>query len=431
MKTRLKVQKVLIATATVIPFVIISPAAHATNGYAPVGLGLIHKAMGGAAVGNPQNTTTMMTNPAAASFVADGYDIGAEIFKPDRKATSNVFGTEFDGDAASAFFIPEGAYKRDMGKYSLGVVVFGNGGMNTSYKPNAPTFPSPGGPGAPPAGTAIPFNATPAGLVGTTGIDLQQLFIAPTISTKLNDNHSVGLSLNLVAQQFQAKGISALSPNSIDPTNFTDNGKSRSYGVGASLGWMGKLNDKFTMGASYRMKTSMGKFDEYKGLFANGGEFDVPAALTVGASAKLSPKTTVAVDVQQIYYSDVDAIANSGQIMLPIGSVGGPGFGWEDQTIFKIGMKTQATPKLALMAGYNHASSPIGPEDTFFGVLAPGVVEDHVTLGFEYALSKKSSVIGQYRHAFENTVKGDLALGQPFDISMAQNAIGIAYSKQF
>lgn len=426
-------KRTLLATSIAMTLAI-APVANATNGYAPVGLGQIHKAMGGAAVGNPQNTTTIMSNPAAASFVADGYDIGAEIFKPDRKATSSFFGTEFDGNGISAFFIPEGAYKRDMGKHSLGVVVFGNGGMNTSYNPNSPTFPSPGGAGAPPAGSAVPFNATPTGPVGTTGIDLQQLFIAPTISTKLNDNHSVGLSLNLVAQQFQAKGISALlgdGTRSVDPTNFTDNGKSRSYGVGASIGWMGKLNDRFTMGASYRLKTSMGKFDEYKGLFANGGEFDIPASLTVGASAKLTPTTTVAVDVQKIYYSDIDAIANSGQIMQQTGSAGGPGFGWEDQTIFKIGVKTQATSKLALLAGYNHASSPIGPEDTFFGVLAPGVVEDHVTLGFEYALSKKSSVIGHYRHAFENTVKGDLALGQPFDISMAQNAIGIAYSKQF
>ncbi len=423
-----QLRKSLLAASITIACVM-SPSVHATNGYAPVGLGQIHKAMGGAAVGNPQNTTTMMTNPAAASFIADGYDIGAEIFKPSRKATSTFFGTEYEGDAASAFLIPEVGYKKDMGKNSLGVVVYGNGGMNTSYKPNSPAFPSPGGAGAPPAGSAIPFNATPTGQVGTTGINLVQLFVAPTISRKLGDKHSVGLSLNLVAQQFEAKGISALSANSIDPTNFSDNGKSKSYGVGATLGWMGELSDTFTMGASYRFKTKMDKFDEYKGLFANGGEFDIPAALTVGASAKLGSKTIVAVDVQKIYYSGVDSISNSGQIMLPIGSNGGPGFGWEDQMVYKIGVKTQATPKLAVMAGYNHGSSPVGPEDTFFGVLAPATVEDHLTLGFEYALGKKSSLVGTYRHGFEKTVKGDA--NNPFDISMSQNTVGLAYSKKF
>ena len=156
---------------------------------------------------------------------------------------------------------------------------------------------------------------------------------------------------------------------------------------------------------------------------------DVPAALAIGASIKVTPKTTVAVDVQQIYYSDVGAIGNAVGLPTTLGSSGGPGFGWEDQTIYKIGLKTQTTPKLALMAGYNHGSSPLGSEDTFFGVLAPAVVENHLSVGFEYGLSKKSSLIGTYRHAFENTVNGDA--NNPFNLEMEQNAVGLAYSKKF
>ena len=430
MKTRLKVQKVLIATATVIPFVIISPAAHATNGLAPIGLGQVHKAMGGAAVGNPQNTTTMMTNPAAASFVADGYDVGAEIFQPNRTAISSLpvgfgpGGTEFNGDKSNAYLIPEAAYKRDKGRYSLGLVMYGNGGMNTSYE-NSPVFPT----GAPAPNDFAPFNG---GAPSTTGIDLKQIFLAPTISTKLNDNHSVGLSVNLVLQRFHAEGIQAFQgdprANPADLQAFQDPGTESSHGIGATIGWMGKLSDTFTMGASYRFKTDMSKLDKYSGLFEDGGDLDVPAALTIGASVKVTPKTTVAVDVQKIYYADVGAIGNSAAAG-GLGASGGAGFGWEDQTIYKIGMKTQATPKLALMAGYNHGSSPLGSEDTFFGVLAPAVVENHLSIGFEYTLGKKSSVIGTYRHAFENTVNGDAM--NPFNLQMDQNAIGIAYSKQF
>ena len=420
-------KKTVLATSLAM---VMAPAAYATNGMAPFGLGQIHKAMGGAAVGNPQNTTTIMTNPAAASYISNGYDVGAEIFSPDRTAKSTVFGTEHDGNLRDVYLIPEAGYKKDMGKYSVGIVAYGNGGMSSDYAAdNSPAFPSPGGAGAPPAGTAVPFNLTPNGPVGRTGIDFQQLFIAPTISTKLNENHSVGLSVNFVAQQFEAKGLWALTPNSSSPGDFTNRGKSKSYGVGATLGYMGKLNDNFTVGASYRTKTNMGKFKEYKGLFQNGGEMDVPAALTIGASAKVTPSTTVAVDVERIYYSDASAIGNSSTIQLPLGSSGGPGFGWDDQTVFKIGVKTQATPKLAVMAGYNHGKSPVGAEDTFFGVLAPGVVEDHVSLGFEYNLSKNSSIIGVYAHTFENTVEGDAT--QPFDLTMEQDAIGIGYSRAF
>ena len=163
---------------------VMAPAAYATNGLAPTGLGQVHKAMGGTAVGNPQNTTSMMTNPAAASFVADGFDAGAEIFQPKRTSISSLpvgfgpGGTEYEGDASNAYLIPEAAYKRDKGRYSLGIALYGNGGMNTSYKPDSPVFPT----GAPAPNDFAPFNG---GAPSTTGIDLKQMFIAPTVSMKL------------------------------------------------------------------------------------------------------------------------------------------------------------------------------------------------------------------------------------------------------
>ena len=415
----------------------IAPAAYATNGLAPTGLGQVHKAMGGAAVGNPQNTTTIMTNPAAASFVESGFDVGGEIFKPNRTVKSNVFGTTYKGDAASAFFIPEAAYVRNNGNLAFGIAAYGNGGMNTSFKPNSPAFPSDGSPGAPPAGSQVPMNiADPS---KTTGVDLKQIFISPTISKKLNANHSVGLSINLVAQQFQAKGLSALAAGSANPAKFTDQGKSNATGIGATIGWMGKINNNVTMGASYRLKTKMSKFKKYAGLFPDQGRMNVPAALTVGLSAKVSPRTTIAADIQQIYYSKVNAIGNSSHARAEgklFGIKDGPGFGWDDQTILKIGVKHQKTPKLALMAGYNHGDSPIGKEDTFFGALTPAVVEDHLSLGFEYKLSKKSALTGSYTHTFSNEVKGDVTPAnplnfQPFDLEMEQDAVGIGYSRIF
>lgn len=415
----------------------IAPAVYATNGMAPTGLGQVHKAMGGAAVGNPQNTTSMMSNPAAASFIADGYDLGIELFRPDRKAISNLpaggnspGGTSYSGNGKSIFIIPEGAYKKNVGKYALGISVYGNGGMNTKYKKN-PVFPT----GQP----AQPFAPMNGRKKGPTGINLEQLFIAPSISTKIGEKHSVGLAINFVMQSFKAQGIGAfqgdprINPNEMKA--FNNPGKNTTTGIGAQLGWMGQLNDIFTVGASYRLKTKMGAFKKYKGLFADGGKLDIPASLAIGASAKVNPKTTVAVDIQQIYYSDVKAMSNAFTSQGRFGDKNGPGFGWEDQTIFKIGVKTQATPKLALMAGFNHGKAPLGAEDTFFNVLAPATVEDHLSLGFEYNLNKTSSIIGSYRHAFANKIKGlqspDSRKFQPFDLEMQQDAIGIAFSKRF
>lgn len=401
----------------------------ATNGLAPAGLGQTHKAMGGAAAGYAASPMSMATNPASASFAPDGYDVGAEVFIPNRTATLNApfsptgAAQEADGNGDEMFLIPEAGYKRDMkGGLSVGVVAYGNGGMNTAYDKGVPF-----GPGS--------FG----GLPGTsTSIDLKQMFISPTASYKVSDNVAVGASANLVYQRFEAEGLGAFSGFSSDPTHLTDQGGDTSTGIGATVGIQGKLSDKLSAGLSYRSKIGMGKLEKYAGLFPNGGEFDVPAATTAGIAYQATPQTLIAADVQKIDYSKVDAVGNSPANGKPFGSADGPGFGWEDQTVYKVGVKHQVNDGLALMAGYNHGDSPVGSDVTTVNVLAPAVVEKHISLGFEKKLTPKSKIVGSYIHAMENTVEGAATLPPPgpipmdaYDLSMDQDAIGIGYSVEF
>lgn len=400
----------------------------ATNGLAPTGLGQTHKAMGGAAAGYAASPMSMATNPASASFAPDGYDVGAEVFIPNRTATLKApfaggTAVEADGNGDEMFLIPEAGYKRDMkGGLSVGVVAYGNGGMNTAYD------------------NGVPFGAGSfGGLPGTsTSIDLKQMFVSPTVSYKLNDNVAVGASANLVYQRFEAEGLGAFSGFSSDPTHLTDQGGDTSTGIGATVGIQGKLSDKLSAGLSYRSKVGMGKLEKYAGLFPNGGEFDVPAATTAGIAYQATPQTLVAADVVKIDYSKVDAIGNSPANGLPFGATDGPGFGWEDQTVYKVGVKHQLNDGLALMAGYNRGDSPVGSDVTTVNVLAPAVVEEHISLGFEKKLTPKSKIVGSYVHAFENTVEGSATLPPPgpipmdaYDLTMDQDAIGIGYSVEF
>jgi long-chain fatty acid transport protein len=389
-----------------------SQAAFATNGLAPTGVGQEQKAMGGASAGNPINTMSIATNPAAASFINDGFDVGLEIFKPSRSATQKATGTSFDGNGKSTFVIPEAGYKKQLNdKVALGVVAYGNGGMNTSY------------------GTNPGFGA------GSAGVDYQQLFVSPTVSYKISDDAAIGVSANMVYQKFKAEGLqgfdNAFRTSSVG--SVTNNGYDSSTGVGATIGVQGNVTDKLSMGASYRSKVKMGKLDKYKGLFPGAGTMDVPAALTVGMAYKATPKTTIAADVQQIYYSDTQYGNSATAFFLGrrLGDPGGPGFGWSDQTVYKLGVKHQLNDNLALMAGINHGKNPVSSSETNFNVLAPGIVEDHISLGFEKKINPKSKLIGSYVHAFNKNVSGDNGPFGAYDLKMKQDAVGIAYSHEF
>jgi long-chain fatty acid transport protein len=406
------IQKISLASAIILALT--SSASFATNGLAPAGLGQVHKAMGGTSVGNPVNTMSMATNPAAASFIDNGFDVGLEIFSPDRTATVvDVVGVPdagkaFDGNDTDNFLIPEGGYKRSLSdKHAVGITVYGNGGMNTDYGIN-PGF-----------GT------------GKTGVDLQQLIISPTWAMKFDEDYSVGVSVNLAYQKFKVEGIQNFSGISSSPAHVSNNGYGSSTGVGATIGFQGKIADDMTVGIAYKSKIKMGKIDKYKGLLPDQGALDMPATLSVGMAWQASPKTQIAMDATHIYYADVAATGNSSQVPLPLGSDDAAGFGWTNQSVYKIGVKQQINPNLALMAGYNHGNSPVSAGHTNFNVLAPAVVEDHATLGFEYKINEKSSVTGSYVHTFANTVKADISQLQAYDLDMSQDAIGIGYSKKF
>lgn len=410
----------LLSTAILLSFTTIP--AFATNGLAPIGLGMEHRSLGGAATGYAANTSSIASNPASTSFVADGFDAGLEIFQPKRTATFNgkAFGmpadVDYDGNGKQNFFIPEGSYKRSFQQFDFGVAVYGNGGMNTSYEKN-PNF-----------GT------------GKAGVDYQQLFIAPTLSYKLNENHAIGASANLVYHKFKAEGLQNFdnAQFSANPGHVTNNGYDSSTGIGLSIGWHGKVAPNVSMGVAYRSKVGMGKFDQYSGLFANSGEFDVPAALSAGFAWQAAPNTLIVGDVQKIDYSSVAAIGNSSHKPVQFGGKDGPGFGWKDVTAVKLGVKQQINPQMAVMVGYNKGTNPVKSSDTTVNVLAPGVAEQHLTLGAEWQLTPKSSLIASFVHTFEGETKGDNTVPPPgpialdaYNLKMKQNAIGVSYSYQF
>lgn len=179
----------------------------------------------------------------------------------------------------------------------------------------------------------------------------------------------------------------------------------------------------------------MSEFDDYKGLFADDGDFDIPAHYGVGIAIKATPKLTVAADVERIFYSDVNSVGNdsvgkllSGQ---QLGDNNGPGFGWRDINLYKLGVSYAYSNNLTLRAGYNHNTQPIRDRDALLNVLAPGVVQDHLTLGASWQLGKGELTVS-YLHAFEESVNANNAIpagfgGGDVNLKMHQDSFGITY----
>jgi long-chain fatty acid transport protein len=216
---------------------------------------------------------------------------------------------------------------------------------------------------------------------------------------------------------------------SADDANLTNNGYDWSYGAGVRIGWLGSFMDKkLDLGAYYASKVYMTEFDKYRGLFAEQGKFDQPAHFGIGLAIHPNEKLTVAFDVMHIQYSDVPSLGNRhstqslqdpctrpidypdpcqpGNSPVPssqaLGADNGMGFGWVDQTVYKIGTSYQLNNSWVLRAGWNYAESPIPDDQLLFGMLAPAVIEHHLTLGFGFLPSERSEWNGSFIYGFKN-----------------------------
>lgn len=420
-----RIHAIAFASATLVAF-----PALATNGYFSHGYGTKAKGRGGVAISIADDAMAGANNPALFADIGNRFDAGFDAFVPKRGAerTGGPLG-QFDFKERSdrnLFIIPDFGFSKKISKnLTGGVTVYGNGGLNTDYqKGDSAACPTnlPSGRGNPLCGQ------------GPAGVNLEQLVVAPSLAYRINSNHAVGVSPLFVFQRFYAQGLQLFGSfgYSADANRLTNQGTSGSQGRGYRLGYLGTFGP-VNVGLSYSPKVDMSKFDEYAGLFAGQGDFDVPSNAGVGVSWKVSNKLRVGADVTKVKFSEVPAVGNSKDGAAPgcncLGNTDGPGFGWSDVTTRKLGLEYQLTPKLTLRTGYNKGDNPVGPEDVTFNILAPGVVTKHYTAGFTYKLSESAELSGHFMKAPNVRVTGPSALPVPGPvetIDMGQESLSVS-----
>lgn len=254
---------------------------------------------------------------------------------------------------------------------------------------------------------------------------------------RLTERHSVGLGLTYVYQTFEARGVNgpAFEGMSSDPAALSDNGHDSSDGLGLKLGWQGQVTESLTLAANWSSKVKTDSFSDYRGLFAEQGGFDVPETFGLGFAWKVNPQWTLAGDWQRINYSDVASVGNPLMLTTKLGQDNGSGFGWQNIDVYKLGVSYDWSDRITLRAGYSYADQPIPDSETFFNILAPGVVQEHISLGASWRPSTAQELTLAYTRALKEALKGNGSFaafgGGEADLSMSQDILGVAWSHHF
>ena len=200
---------------------------------------------------------------------------------------------------------------------------------------------------------------------------------------------------------------------------------------------MGEIFPFLNVGAEYKTRVVMSKFEKYEGLFAEHGSFDIPASWTVGIALKPIPDLAFLADVQEVYYSGVKSVANP---LLPnlqnskLGKNDGAGFGWDDITVVHLGVQWKSSQDWIWRAGYSIGDQPIPSSEVLFNILAPAVIKEHLTFGATRTFGNNELKFAVMR-AFNHSVEGPNALEAPgqqkIRLTMGQWEVSVGYAWKF
>ena len=455
-----KLSKWLSTTAAMLG-ICVAGSAFATNGYFTHGTGTKNKGMAGAGIALPQDAVDAVNNPAVAILVGDSMQIGAAFFSPMRSYSTTpsqingnfgafTIGPDNVDSDSELFVIPHFARTWQRSEdTALAIAFYGRGGMNTDWRHGTATF-DPDGPGPAPVLTLPGTFGT-----GDAGVDFSQAFFDLTWAKKINDKTSFGISAIIGFQVFEATGIGAFagftetfaaSGGTVFPTNLSNNGHDSAYGVALRVGLHTQLSDKTSLGIMYQMEMDMTEFDDYADLFAQNGDFDVPANFKFGITHQARDNVTVSFDIEHTWFSDPPAVGNSivnvfacptaGQggtsLASCLGGAQGGGFGWEDMTTYKFGVQW-GSGNTTWRAGFSHGDQPIPASEITFNILAPGVIEDHITFGFTKPAGKDREWNFAFMYGLEESVTGpnNFDPTQMITLEMDQFELELSYGWKF
>ncbi|WP_291493302.1 OmpP1/FadL family transporter [Desulfurella sp.] len=413
----------------------------ATNGYYMTGLGAKQIALGGAVVANPQDASTILTNPAGISWLpTSSASVGGDIFVPLRYlngqgSQSNVYVVPAAGVAIN----PKGCNCQES-NFTWGIGMYGVSGMGVDWN-NPNGF----GMAAPLQKVYSNMQMMEMDIAGSYRIDghlsigFAPVFVYQAMSLEMDmNNEAIAKAYGYGSYAGGAPFATGTAVNSLNAQN--------AYGAGFNLGLVYKLNDMWQFGLAYQSKRWMqtlqwntipNAFNPATGQGMLGGMFDgykvrmrldMPQTIQFGVNFRPVNNLRIEADAKWINWSNV-------MDKVPITGVAGMNswdFNWKNQWVYMLGVEYTPTPPLTLMAGFNYGKSPVPDGGQAFGnnIIAPAIVQTHLSFGASYSVTPSVQVTAAYQHAFEHKQSGTFD-GMPISIKMHEDEFAVQLTYKF
>lgn len=279
----------------------------------------------------------------------------------------------------------------------------------------------------------------PIPIVGKTPIRVEDKtqVISSIFSLKLNENHSIGFSLDYFYLSHLRNGFqNADNPlRSVSPGHVTNNGMDHSHGLGLSLGWRWNINKSLTFGLAFIKKSYVGQYRKYRGYEPHHAKNYIPETIGGGFTYRFTERIAGRLEVLWTDFGDLpnsnNAILSNGMLNTnKRGSNKSPGVGLQSATFINLGLGYKVNSMLSLGVGLSHRiklprKSPYIISHSY----RRQTIYDLVTLGANYNYHHNDFFL-TLSHGFKNHQSGympEQVGGGKFTSNKSYNSLSIAW----
>lgn len=230
-------------------------------------------------------------------------------------------------------------------------------------------------------------------LVDVPQAGLQRTVIAPTLARDWGDRGSIRLTGVLAYQRFASLGFGTTIADSWTPlpTRFGDS----SYGAGARVDVGSMLGNRLRWNLGYQSRVGMGAFANYRGVFADQGDFDIPASATASVSYAVTPEFGMDVGAQRVMYSAITPFTSANlptRFLALLGDGSSPVFAWRDLNVYSVGWSLRDAELGNVALRYTTRQQPIPTSALLANALAPATANDMISLGWSRGFGSHSNL---------------------------------------
>lgn len=230
---------------------------------------------------------------------------------------------------------------------------------------------------------------------GTPG--LERRLISPGLMHRLNDNQLIGISAVFATQSY---GVSRLGLQSYDrsiPANLRptiyDPYQETGYGAGVSLALRSELTDGVTMDAGFQSRIDMNEFANYRGVYSQPADLDIPARARFGLAFQASDKSWLNVSVERVLYSEIGAFASRNlpsRFLSLLGDSTSPAFSWDDLTVYSVGWAWADNKGTSWHIDFSSRSQPSPSSRILSQAIDSDLAQNAMTIGYSRRMSMSS-----------------------------------------